>query len=151
MVIELYDDVLVKDMKTKSHYEVSEIPDAEARYRAEAGTEKEGEIHKCINEGASRLMHRCLRFLRNYYVDKRDNEEDPKTAYTYDFVLSERRSLGKAEPLAEAMNTFVVEYALSKFYATVSQGDLSNKHSLLAVDAGNRIDELLYYKLPPRV
>lgn len=151
MVIELYDDVILKDVKTKSHYEVSEIPDAEARYRAEAGTEKEGEIHRCIQEGASRLMHRCLRYLRNYYTDKRDNEDNPQSVYVYDFVLSERRSLGKAEPLSEAMHTFIVEYALSKFYASVSQGELSNKHSLLAVDAGNRIDELLYFKLPPRV
>ncbi|MBR5660599.1 MAG: hypothetical protein IKW99_03520 [Bacteroidales bacterium] len=47
------------------------------------------------------------------------------------------------------MSSLVVHYALSRFYSNVSQPDLSNKHSLMAIDAGNEIDNLLYSKLPP--
>ena len=76
---------------------------------------------------------------------------DVPTQFAFEFVLSERRSINNTEPLLNEMHTFMVEYALSKFYSIVNQGELSNKHSLLALDAGNNIDQILYTKQPPRV
>lgn len=149
MVIELYSQEILKDLRSKSHYEVANITDVEARYRAEAGSEKMEEIVRCIGEGVARLSHRCWRYLREDFTDTVDNTSFLPDLFSFDLVMSERRALGKAESLREAMHTFIVEYALSKFYSDMAQQDLSNKHSVQAIEAGNRIDDLLYKKLPP--
>lgn len=151
MVITLTTEEILNRVRTISHDEVAAIADVEARYRAEAGTEKMKEIHDCIKEAHGRLVHQCRRFLRNTNAQGANNTGTLPQTYTFDFILSERRNLGNGEPLAEVMNTFMVEYALAKFYSVVSQGDLSNKHSLLAIDAGKELDVILYTKLPPRV
>lgn len=151
MVITLYTEELVNRIRSISHREVAEIADVDARYRAEAGSEKMEEIYHCVDDAAGRLKARCFRFLKSEYTKRRDNVLDVPESYVFEFVLSERRAIGKADALLEAMYTFMAEYALSKFYSIVSVGELSNKHSLLALEAGNMIDSLLYVKQPPRV
>lgn len=149
MVIKLYTEELVSNIRSISHHEVAEIPDVEARYRAEAGSEKLPFIYKGISEGVGRLVRRCHRFLQGGYAKEKDNAMELPPELVFDFNISERRAVGKAEPLAEEMSSLVVHYALSRFYSNVSQPDLSNKHSLLAIEAGNEIDNMLYSKLPP--
>lgn len=151
MVIVLYTEEIVKQLRTISHREVATIEDPEARYRAEAGSEKLPEIYRCVWEAFARLSARCSRWLKASYEHKRDNVYDVPSAFSFEFVLSERRSINSTEPLLNDMHNFMVEYALSKFYSMVNQGELSNKHSLLAIDAGNNIDQTLYIKQPPRV
>ena len=151
MVITIYTEEVMTRLRTISHREVAEIPDAEARYRAEAGSEKLEEIYHCIAEARARLEARCARWLKATYHTEKDNLLSIPASYEFEFDISERRAVNKTTPLTDAMNVFIVEYALSKFYSNVSQSELSNKHGLLAVDAGNQIDELLYTKLPPRV
>ena len=151
MVITLYRQELLGDLRKKSHEEVSNIVDVEARYRAEAGTEKMDDILRCVEEGVGRRRRRCWRYLRPEYTESTDDVVVSPDEYRIELVLSERRALGKAEPLAKVMHSFVVDYALSKFYSDVAQQELSNKHSLLAEDDGREIDELLYTKVPPRI
>ena len=82
-----------------------------------------------------------------------DNESVPtgtNEGYTFIFDISERRADGKKEPLRNAMHSFVVHYALSFFYSTVSQMELSNKHGVAAVDEANHLDEIIYTKKAPR-
>lgn len=154
MVIELKSQLIISQIRETSHREVSSIADAEARYRVEAGTEKLADIRACLFDAIRRLKGRVIRFLSDEwmsenYIDSSDNSVSIPVSWSFEFEMTERRALGKTEPLAEAMNTFVLEYALSKFYSIVSMGDLSNTHSLAAVEAGNILDELLYTKLPP--
>lgn len=151
MVVELFTQEVINQMRAVSHREVAEIADAEARYRAEAGSEKTDELYRCIDDAHKRLSARCMRFLKATYKRKVDNLRDIPSSYIYEFSLSERRAINKAEGLIDAMHTFLLEYAMSKFYSIVSQGELSNKHSLLAIEAGNLIDQLLFTKQPPRV
>ena len=154
MVIIIHTEDILNLLRSISHREVAAIEDPDARYRVEAGTEKMYEINRCVSEAFSRLYSRCSRWTRATYDHKRDNlpaDAGLPENYSIEFVLSERRAINKAEGLQEAMQTFMVEYALSKFYSIVSQGELSNKHSLLAVDAGNTIDQILYTKQPPRL
>lgn len=151
MVIELYTQELLNDIRTKSHQEVAGIEDVEARYRAEAGSEKMGDICRCLGEGVGKLRHRCIRFLREEITEVSDNLTTLPEKIVVDLALSERRAIGKGEPLRMAMHSLVVEYTLSKFYSDVSQMELSNKHSAQALDADRQIDELLYSKVPPRV
>lgn len=141
---------IILEVRQKSHLNVQDIDNPEARDNARAGLEKIDEIHHCVHDGFAQLQRRCARFLRRTVVPAYDNQEVMPESYTFSLVLAERRGANKAEPLTAAMHAFVVQYALSKFYSTVSQSEQSNKYSLQAVDTGNQIDELLYTKLPPR-
>lgn len=151
MVITLYTKEIMDHLRSISHREVAAIDDPDARYRVEAGTEKTYEINRCVSEAISRLSTRCRRWLKSEYQHTAGDTITIPTQFDFNLVLSERRSSNNAEPLQSEMHTFAVEYALSKFYSIVNQGELSNKHSLLAIDAGNTIDQILYTKQPPRV
>lgn len=152
MEITLHSKKIKEAILKISHDEVAGIEDADARYRAEAGTEKKYEILNAIREALRRLDKKLARWLVEEYDPNGNNilEELPE-AFVYNFNFSERRAIGKTEALTIAMHTFIVEYSLMKFYSNVSQGELSNKHGLLAVDAGNELEELLFTKNPPRL
>lgn len=151
MVVTIYAQEVLNDLRSKSHYEVSAIENAEARYRIEAGTEKMDEIVRCINEGVARLSRVMTRWMRSAITSETDNTSSLPASWTFDLAISERRAIGKAEPLSELVQTFVVEYALSKFYSDMSVQEYSNKHSVLALDAASRLDDLMYSKMPPLV
>ena len=152
MTITLYASKIIEDIKAKSHDEVAEIADKDMRYRAEAGSEKMAQIKDCLRIAGSRLSQRCLRFLVNGYSEQSDNSAQDAWSFTFEFDFgSGRRADGKSGPLTEAMHTFMVEYSLMKFYSNVSQSELSNKHGILALEAGDLVETLLYTKLPPRV
>lgn len=150
MVIELYVSNLYNQIRAISHREVAEIPDVEARYRAEAGSEKQDDINHCIMDAAAKLEGRCARWLQESIINYADNTHSVPQSFYYEFSLSERRAVNK-DSLANAMNNFLLEYALSKFYSIVSQVELSNKHSLLALSEGKTLDEMLFTKHPPIV
>ncbi len=151
MVITLHVNEVINNLRGISHREVAAIDDPDARYRAEAGSEKMEEIYRCVWEAFANLSARCRRWLKASYQSSRENLIDVPTQFNFEFLLSERRAINNAESLESGMHTFMVEYALAKFYSIENQGDLSNKHSLLAIEAGNALDQMLYTKLPPRV
>ena len=160
MDVTLYTQNLIDDIRNKSHYEVASIADDDARYRAEAGTEKLSEIKRCIQEAIGRLTHRLYPYLNEAYTfDMTDDLDVPTDSagatthtagYKFEFDMSERRADGKKEPLRNAMHSFVVHYALSFFYSTVSQSELSNKHGVAALEEANHLDEIIYTKKAPR-
>lgn len=151
MIIELHTAPILQEIRQKSHLEVQDIKDSELRDNARAGLDKIDEIERCMMDGFAQVSRRCWRFLADDYTVHADDAKGESDVYVYDFLLSERRGANKTEPLTNAMHSLVVQYALAKFYATVNQAELSNKHSLLAIEAGNTIEELLYNKKPPRV
>jgi len=151
MNITLHTDTIFNEVRQKSHLGVQDIKDPEARDNARAGVEKTEEINRCIMDGFGQLKRRVSRFLDRDYTVEADNISRLPAAYVYEFRISERRAVNKAEALEEAMHNFVVQLALARFCATVNQTERSNKHSLAALDYGNQIEELLYTKMPPRV
>lgn len=153
MKIVLYTDPIFREVRQKSHLGVADIKDPESRDNARAGVEKTDELVRCVYEGFAQLQRRCLRFLEEVISGEVDDavEFPLPEKYTFVFNIAERRAIGKAEPLAAEMHAFVVQYALAKFNSTVNLIDQSNKYSLAAIDTGNKIDELLYHKQPPRV
>ena len=151
MVITLYTEDIVLDIRSISHHEVAEIPDVEARYRAEAGSDKLPLIYKGITRGVADIKASCARFLRPEYAKEGDNTRDIPETYVFDFSGAERRAIGKAAPLANAMSRYIAHRALSSFYSDVSQGELSSRHEDLATRAGEDIINLIYSKVPPRV
>lgn len=151
LTITLLTDPILTEIKQKSFQETENIPDPLVRYNSRAAEENQAEVVRCILNGLSQLSRRCGRFLRAGHPSSVDNISGLPESYEFEFNFSERRGVNKAEALVDVMNAFVVQYALSRFYATVNQGELSNAHSLAALDYGNQIDELLYTKQPPRV
>lgn len=150
MIVTLSTAPIMLEIRQKSHLEVQDIKDVEARDNARAGLDKEDEIKRCMTEGFAQVSKRCYRFVKEEYVETASDTIPSSSSYVYDLVLSERRWKNRAEPLVRAMHDLVVQYALAKFYSTVNQRELSNTHSLLALEAGNTIEELLYTKMPPR-
>lgn len=138
-------------MRQMSHLEVQDIKDVELRDTARAGLDKVEEVNRCLAHGFAQVRRRCWRWLDDDDTASKGRVYIAQGDTTYSLNLSERRGLDKAEALASAMEKLILEYALSMFYSTVNQTDLSNKHSIRAIDAGNELDELLYTKKPPRV
>lgn len=151
MTIELFTEPILLEIRQKSHLEVQDITDPEKRDNARAGLDKYDEVQRCFNEGIAQVRRRIIRFLADDYEHWKDDTLNIPQSHIFELTLSERRGLGKAEPLTSAMHDLTVQYALAKFYASVNQTELSNRHSVLAMEAGNTIDELLYYKQPPRL
>lgn len=142
---------LKKVLRQMSHLEVQNIQDAEVRYNSRAGSDKSDEVERCLAHGFAQARRRCWRFLNDDDTDTKSTRVSGTNDLTINLNLSERRMLDKIEPLSSAIEKLILEYALSMFYSTVNQPDLSKKHSILALDASNELDELLYTKKPPRV
>lgn len=149
MKIIIHKKEVLFDVMNKSHEEVAGIPDAEARYRIEAGEHKMNELERALAEVGSKLARRVHRYLVEYYEQEACNAPSLPEAFVYEFDFSERRMAGKAQPLADAMHSFLVHYTLAKFYASVSQTELSNNHSKSTQEAMSDIDELINTKAAP--
>ena len=140
---------LLLDIRNKSHEECASITDVEARFRAEAGNHKNLELFRTLLEVNSSLTRLVRRYLMEYIaIEANDNAELPES-FVYEFEISQRRSDNLAQPLTDAMHSYLVHYTLAKFYATVSQTEFSNKHSTLTQSAATEVEELLFTKKPP--
>lgn len=151
MIITLYTAQMVLEVRQKSHLNVQDIQDPEARDNARAGLDKSEEITRCVRSAFGELTSRVSRFLNEEYTMEGDNASAVPPAYVYDMELTVRRGSNKEEALTQAMSAFVVNLALAKFCATVNQTERSNNFSLAALDYGRQIDTLLYTKHPPIV
>lgn len=149
MQITLSIDRIIKDIRTKSHLEVSSIADPSARYKVEAGTEKLSEIKRDIAGAVSSLVNECYRFLDMPGID----EEDDSISGA-DIVLGVsaglRRLDGKEKAVTQKIHEAVVNFALQKFYTSVSQMDLSSVHQAQARADIEELERMLRRKRPPK-
>lgn len=139
------------DIKNKSHHEVASIEDTDLRYVAEAGTENEHEIYRCIIDAEARVRLMCGKFLVSSSESHGDNSlpEYVPDAYTYNFVDNARRQDNRGQVITDGMHSAIVSMALSKFYVSVNQMELSAQHDKLAQNAVQLLERMLYEKLPP--
>ena len=144
-------DTLIKDLKEKSHLEVASIADPAVRYKLEAGTEKDPEIKRCLDEAATDLRGEIARFLAVDQTPSSNNALPTVSAYVYDLNLSSRRSSSKADALKNAFESYVVVRSLAKFHRSVGQAELSSMYESQALAQAQSINNLLYSKLPPQV
>lgn len=139
------------DIKNKSHHEVASIQDTDLRYVAEAGTENEHEIFRCIIDAEAKVRMMCGKFLvrtKETYTDNTLPDKVP-TSYTYDFIDNARRQDNRGQVITDGMHSAIVSMALSKFYISVNQVELSAQHDKLAERAVHLLEQMLYEKLPP--
>ena len=143
-----YSEVLF-DLQNKNKEEVRSIEEPQARYLAEAGSDKIDEVARCIQEAITNVTAMFLRF-----ISAKENEGASDMLRNPDNVLlefnvSERRGAGKDEMIADALHSLIVNLSLSKFYSTINQTELAAKRDTLAASDTAVINKLLYEKLPP--
>ena len=139
------------DIKNKSHHEVSSIQDVNQRYVAEAGTENEHEIYRCIIDAEALVRLMCGRFLKKSEETHDDNTlpENVPDAYVYTFIDNARRQDNRGQVITDGMHSAIVSMALSKFYVSVNQTELAAQHDALATRAVQLLERMLFEKLPP--
>ena len=148
MKITLMYSELLYDIQSKNRTEVMGIPEAAARYRTEAGMDKEDEIKRCILEAFASLTLTCMRFLRGDVVPT-DNEPEVPSYFEIDIIGSERRLGGKIPAITDVMHSMLVNMTLSRFYQGVGQSDLAQVRDSLAAADVNSLKRLIYSKQPP--
>lgn len=151
MTVQIKIKELFFDIKNKSHHEVASIQDTDMRYVAEAGTENEHEIYRCIIDAEARVRLMCGKFLKRASETFNDNTlpERVPDEYTYDFIDNARRQDNRGQVIVDGMHSAIVSMALSKFYVSVNQMALSEQHDKLAANAVLLLERMLYEKLPP--
>ncbi len=150
MDIKLNIGKLISDVRTKSHFEVASVQDPTARYRIEAGSEKLGEVKRDLAAAISTLIQECYRFLDAPGVDDADNSLTDAEEITLVVLGGSRRLYGKEKALAQKLHEIAVDLTLYKFYASVSQADLSKQHSSLAATGVAELESMLRQKRPPK-
>lgn len=149
MKIELSKSELLFDIHNKSHLDVSDITDAEARYRVEAGTEKTAEVERSLVTSLSMLHQIAGRYLVTDMTYTAGNDIGLPSTIVLDFSFSERRLDGKAQALADAIHAYLVDNTLALFYNSVSDATLATKRAQLALTDSQLVQTLVYTKKPP--
>lgn len=171
MEVTINTEELFFDIKNKSHYEVSSIQDVNLRYIAEAGSEKTHEVFRCIIDAEAIVRLMCNKFVST--VEEKYAEQAPEdegtatvastttkesinnipeevpTSFVYTFVDNPRRHDNRGQVLANSIHSAIVSMALSKFYVSVNQMELSQAHDALAKNAVVLLERMLYEKKQP--
>lgn len=149
MEIRLSIESIIKDIRTKSHLEVASVADPATRYKIEAGTEKLAEIKRNIAGAVSTLVEKCYRFMDAPGIDYEDDSVTDKDI-TLTLSVGPRRMEGKEKAVAQKIHEAVVNFALQKFYVSVSQVDLSGAHQAQGKANIEELEQMLRRKRPPK-
>lgn len=150
MEIKLNIGKIINDVRTKSHFESANVQDPTVRYGIEAGTEKLGEVKRDLAAAVSVLIQECYRFLDAPGIDEADNQLTDAEELTLVVLGGPRRLYGKEKALAQKLHEVAVDLTLHKFYASVSQADLSKQHASLAANGIASLEAMLRQKRPPQ-
>lgn len=148
MKVTLSIDNIIKDIRTKSHLEVASVTDPSARYRIEAGSEKLAEVRRDVAGAVASLVESCYRFLEMKGTDEVDDSVGDKDI-VLELVAGPRRMAGKEKAVTQKMHEIVVDFAMQKFYVSVSQLDLSKAHQAQATAGVTELEQMLRRKRPP--
>lgn len=142
-------DSVIADLLVKSHLESASISNAEERYIVQAGTEKIQEIHQCVTDAFSEASAILREFVTGSATLLMNDDYRSAGDLALALEVSERRAVGLATPLTDAIHKYVVDSAMAKFYRAVSRPEMAERHSAsLPADRSN-IDVLLYVKQEP--
>ena len=151
MVITLYPNPIIDEVRRKAYFEVQPVQEPEARHDARAGEEKMPELEQALLVADSQLQSLIMRWLvHDETVETEDTGGLPST-FRYEFVFTERRMKGKLPALTGQMHDYLVNETLSKHFTNVTQAQLADRHAALAEGCAKRINDLLYTKNPPIV
>lgn len=144
----VYSEVLF-DLQNKNREEVRSIQEPQARYQAEAGSNKTDEVRRCLQEAFSQVESMYVRFINSSSDNDASNVLEEGDDRSLVFEVSDRRASGKSQVIADTIHSLIVNHALQKFYNTVQQPELAAKRNSLAEADASMLNKLLYEKLPP--
>ena len=142
---------LLFDIRKKNELETSGMTDAEQRYLATAGTEKEDELIRDVQNAAAQVSGQIMRFLSHRFFSETDNSPNRTDAFVYEFFPAERRQVNKIPAMADILHSLIVNLALARFYESVSQPNLANVRKTSATEDMAALRQMLYEKTPPIV
>lgn len=140
---------VLADMKVTSHAEVASIEDAKARYKAEAGTEKNQQLHQCIVDAVADAESILRPFISGAATASADDAYSSTGDFTFTLEVTPRKAAGLAAPLARALHKFIVNVALSSFYRGVNQPGLAAAHDGARARDTQAIENLIYHRAAP--
>lgn len=141
---------LLDDMKVTSHAEVAAIADAKVRYLAELGSEKEQLAQQAITDTSVEVLSVLRRYIDGTSGDGAASNDYDASDISYTLSVSSRKSAGLAEPLTKAVHDYMRESALAKYYDSVSQVEMAQRHRARIVTPLATMHSLLYRKDEPQ-
>ena len=136
-------------------YKENVIGDLSAKFLQDLGTTDpvppRGMLLQAMNEVLVSLRLMCSRFLRPSYDLVADDSLSSADAFVFSFTMGARRMAGKAQSLADAIHSYLVNATLGKVYADSNNTDMAQKRATLAQGDGQLILSLLNSKIPPVV
>lgn len=147
MKIKVNKQDIIYDIKSKSHLEVANIAEPEARYRAEVGTEKMDEIMIDIQLADARVRET----VSEYLVDPSPADTYDTEHLIYNFSLAPRRAKNALPALEREIKSYIVEATLALYYIAVDQVTLAEKHQALANSVSTLIQSIIYTKAAPTI
>lgn len=140
---------LLEEMRQKSHLETQRIKDAEEREAVRAGVEKTDELTRCVMYADAQLCGIIGRYMEPDLSDEGSDTLGLPSRLAYRLLMGERRRAGKIAVLAETFHSYLVNMALSKYYASVAMTELAAARANLAAADVVSIIQQLNSKMPP--
>lgn len=153
MTITITTQNVLEDMRLKSHFEVENIEDVDIRDNARADLLKTDELERAFKGALADLTNLLARFLTDETVVSTatvGNAPGVEDSYAYVFTGGERRFGGKVQLMADKMHSYMVNMALSRFYISVGQANLSSARANLAASDGAALVTAIYSKAQPK-
>lgn len=148
--ITLKREEILFDIMNRSHSECANITDVEARYRAEAGSDRKELIGRLLGEATSELKSAISRWLTDEF-SRTGNDIPEDGDVTLQMELSQRRIDGKVPALKEKAHAYLVERTLFRFYATAGQPELSTAYQRRSEDSIAAIERIMFSKKQPMI
>lgn len=147
---------LLLDIRNKSHQEVADIADVKQKYHVEAGTDKDEDVKRSLQEAIHMLKNVCRDFLISSSSETTTEVDDSLEGITeeseieLELHLSGRRDgILQAEDLANVIHSYVVNKALELFYGNTPIKELAQLHMTRAAESEAKLRGMLYRKRKP--
>ena len=125
------------------------IKESQLRDNVRAGLEKMEELGRDVCVADAQLRTLLNRYLQTTLSESVSVGITVPETLSYALNFSERRAANKSAEIPQLMRDYLVNAALSKYYATVSATDLASSRGNQAAALGAEIIRTIYTKTPP--
>lgn len=154
VTVKLSEEELLLDIRNKSQQELADIADAQQQYHSVAGTDKDEDVSRSLQEAVHFLRSLCHEFLVDTLVATVEVDDEPETYSSGNIEitlgLSDRRDGSLlTHGIALAMHGYLVEKSLELYYGSTPARDLAVLHAARAATCESEVMRLLYRKRKP--
>lgn len=149
MKVEITKQRIIEDIRIKSHYDAQHIKDLEERDAARVDDEDVDEITRDLINAVSSLYGVAGRYLEKDTTYMAGDALSLPATIVFKFSFAERRLDGKAQALADAIHSYLVNYTLSLFYNAAANADMAQKRAQMALADRTLVETLVFTKKAP--